>query len=99
MEGKEAGAVMIVENLVTGESWDFDEIEREEGVEWDPMRVAGRTSLVLFSMRSINADKIGFTTVLIQDDISLMVENELGEYVLRGGSICTAGTACVFGSM
>ncbi|GAA5921925.1 hypothetical protein JCM1841_004997 [Sporobolomyces salmonicolor] len=39
--GPEGGAVVAVDNLVTGERFDFAEIEATEGPEWNPMRVAG----------------------------------------------------------
>ncbi|GAA5848877.1 hypothetical protein JCM8547_006375 [Rhodosporidiobolus lusitaniae] len=39
--GKEGGAVVAVENKVTGEKWDFMKIEEREGREWNPMAVAG----------------------------------------------------------
>ncbi|GAA5872301.1 hypothetical protein JCM1840_004120 [Sporobolomyces johnsonii] len=39
--GPEGGAVVAVENLLTGEKFDFAEIEAKEGPEWNPMRVAG----------------------------------------------------------
>ena len=40
--GKEAGAIRVIHNHVTGEVWDLEVVERAEGPEWDPMRVAGR---------------------------------------------------------
>ncbi|GAA6008821.1 heme-dependent oxidative N-demethylase family protein [Rhodotorula paludigena] len=39
--GVEAGAIKVVKNLVTGETFDFVAIEAAEGPEWNPMRVAG----------------------------------------------------------
>ncbi|GAA5902050.1 hypothetical protein JCM8208_006673 [Rhodotorula glutinis] len=39
--GAGAGAVKVIHNLVTGDVWDLEAIEREEGPEWNPMRVAG----------------------------------------------------------
>ncbi|TNY24390.1 hypothetical protein DMC30DRAFT_413325 [Rhodotorula diobovata] len=39
--GKEAGAIRVIHNHVTGEVWDLEVVERAEGPEWDPMRVAG----------------------------------------------------------
>ncbi|KAI5476635.1 hypothetical protein MNV49_007413 [Pseudohyphozyma bogoriensis] len=39
--GKEGGAVKLVRNLATNEVFDFDEIERVEGKDWNPMKVAG----------------------------------------------------------
>lgn len=45
IKGKRAGAIRKVTNLVTGEVFDFETLERSEGPEWDPMRVAGCESL------------------------------------------------------
>ncbi|BGP17367.1 hypothetical protein JCM10213_003411 [Rhodosporidiobolus nylandii] len=39
--GEEGGAVVAVENCVTGEKFDFAELEAKEGKEWNPMKVAG----------------------------------------------------------
>lgn len=39
--GQEGGAVVSVKNEVTGEFFDFKEIEAREGAEWNPMKVAG----------------------------------------------------------
>ncbi|GAA5922917.1 hypothetical protein JCM3775_006185 [Rhodotorula graminis] len=39
--GAEAGAIKGIRNLVTGDVWDLEAIEREEGPEWNPMRVVG----------------------------------------------------------
>ncbi|GAA5966359.1 hypothetical protein JCM21900_005146 [Sporobolomyces salmonicolor] len=39
--GAEAGAVTSVQNMVTGGTFDFEELEEREGREWNPMRVAG----------------------------------------------------------
>ncbi|GAA6021605.1 hypothetical protein JCM10207_005083, partial [Rhodosporidiobolus poonsookiae] len=39
--GKEDGAVVAVHNLITGERFNFKEIERRMGPEWNPMAVAG----------------------------------------------------------
>ncbi|GAA5919541.1 hypothetical protein JCM6882_002909 [Rhodosporidiobolus microsporus] len=39
--GKESGAIIAVETCITGEKFDFRQIEEEEGPEWNPMRVAG----------------------------------------------------------
>ncbi|GAA6039359.1 hypothetical protein JCM8097_002815 [Rhodosporidiobolus ruineniae] len=39
--GIEGGAIVSVENCVTGERWDFKEIEAKEGKEWDPFKIAG----------------------------------------------------------
>ncbi|KAL1406723.1 hypothetical protein Q8F55_006127 [Vanrija albida] len=41
----EDGAVKVVHNLVTGDVWDFDAIEREEGNDWNPMKVAGQLTV------------------------------------------------------
>lgn len=40
--GDAGGAVRTIRNKVTGEFFDLAEIEREEGPDWNPMRVAGR---------------------------------------------------------
>lgn len=42
--GKEGGAIVAVENCLTGEKFDFKKIEAREGLEWNPMQVAGCTS-------------------------------------------------------
>lgn len=42
--GEEAGAVIGIKNLITGEDWDFVKIEQEEGPDWNPMKIAGRES-------------------------------------------------------
>ncbi|ORY88449.1 hypothetical protein BCR35DRAFT_301583 [Leucosporidium creatinivorum] len=68
--GKEAGAVVGIENSATGERFNWKEERDREGDEWNPMRVAG---------------------LLVPDDLALMLEDENGEYVLRAGSIATAG--------
>lgn len=39
--GEEGGAVIGIKNLITGEDWDFIKIEREEGADWNPMKIAG----------------------------------------------------------
>ncbi|GAA6025433.1 hypothetical protein JCM10207_005402 [Rhodosporidiobolus poonsookiae] len=39
--GKEAGAVIAVENVVTGDKFDFAEIEARDGKDWNPMKYAG----------------------------------------------------------
>ncbi|GAA5914487.1 hypothetical protein JCM6882_003037 [Rhodosporidiobolus microsporus] len=39
--GKEGGAIVAVENCLTGEKFNFAEIEAKEGKDWNPMRVAG----------------------------------------------------------
>ncbi|GAA5827321.1 hypothetical protein JCM11251_003764 [Rhodosporidiobolus azoricus] len=39
--GKEGGAIVAVQNCLTGENFDFKEIEAKEGEDWNPMRVAG----------------------------------------------------------
>ncbi|GAA5922548.1 hypothetical protein JCM1841_006196 [Sporobolomyces salmonicolor] len=39
--GAEAGAITSVQNMVTGETFDFEVLEEREGREWNPMRVAG----------------------------------------------------------
>lgn len=42
--GDAGGAVRTVRNLITGEFWDFDQLDREDPG-WNPMRIAGRESL------------------------------------------------------
>lgn len=42
--GEEGGAVTSIRNLITGELWDFVEIEQRDGPNWNPMRYAGRRS-------------------------------------------------------
>ena len=42
--GDEGGAVTSIRNVITGEFWDFEEIERRDGPDWNPMRYAGRES-------------------------------------------------------
>ncbi|CDK28081.1 unnamed protein product [Kuraishia capsulata CBS 1993] len=54
-----------IDNLVTGESFDFTEPLKE-----DPMLMAAK---------------------MTQDDLAIMIENENGEYVLKGGAIMLAG--------
>lgn len=44
ISGEEAGAIVAIENVVTGEKWDLKEIEARDGPEWDPMAIAGRAS-------------------------------------------------------
>ncbi|SGY27393.1 BQ5605_C129g13357 [Microbotryum silenes-dioicae] len=43
VNGKEAGCVRVIENKITEDVFDFAEIERVEGKEWNPMRVAACT--------------------------------------------------------
>ena len=53
--GREAGRVRKVENLMTGSVFDFEELARTEGPDWEPMRVAGRKwFLKVFLGRLIN---------------------------------------------
>ncbi|GAA6037822.1 hypothetical protein JCM8097_005056 [Rhodosporidiobolus ruineniae] len=40
--GKEGGAIVAIENCVTGQKWDLREIEEKEGPEWNPMAIAGQ---------------------------------------------------------
>lgn len=41
ISGKEAGAVIGVENSVTKEPFDWKEERERDGEEWNPMRIAG----------------------------------------------------------
>lgn len=43
--GDEGGAVTSIHNRITDERWDFVEIEKRDGPNWNPMYYAGRESL------------------------------------------------------
>lgn len=93
--GLQAGAVKVIHNLVTGDVWDLEAIEREEGPDWNPMRVAGRESPAEYTVRQgAVADPLPAALAdLLQDDLAVMVEDENGEYRFQAGSICTAGAS------
>ncbi|SCV70970.1 BQ2448_3732 [Microbotryum intermedium] len=40
LSGKEAGCIAVIENKLTGDVFDFAEIEKLEGKDWNPMKVA-----------------------------------------------------------
>lgn len=39
--GQEAGAVAEIENLLTGDVFNFEDLRRREGLAWNPMKYAG----------------------------------------------------------
>jgi hypothetical protein len=90
--GQQAGAVIGVENSATKERFEWKEECEREGEEWNPMRVAGCRSRGSAEQRVEGAEADALSSaVLVPDDLALMVEDENGEYLLRGGSIATAG--------
>lgn len=89
--GVEAGAIKVVKNLVTGETFDFAAIEAAEGPEWNPMRVAGGAHDCPSAALPVILIEVA-SAALLQDDLALMVEDEeTGQYRFQAGSICTAG--------
>lgn len=40
--GKEAGAIVEIHNGLTGDTFNFEELRKIEGAEWNPMKYAGR---------------------------------------------------------
>lgn len=50
--GEEAGAVIAVSNLITGETYNFPEIAAREGADWNPMHIAGCAWLTTSSSRA-----------------------------------------------
>lgn len=88
--GKEAGAIIEIENRLTGDSFNFEELRKSEGPAWNPMKYAGR-ALILVSLTEEWTDGLYCCAVLQQDDLAVMVEDENGEYRFQAGSICTAG--------
>lgn len=40
--GKETGAVIEIENRLTGDTFNFEELRKSEGSAWNPMKYAGR---------------------------------------------------------
>jgi hypothetical protein len=91
ISGREAGAIVAVENVVTGEKWDFAEIEARNGAEWNPMAVAGCACPIALSCD--DDSDVASLPVLLQDDLAVMVEREDGHYVFQAGSFCTAGSS------
>ncbi|KDE09162.1 hypothetical protein MVLG_00875 [Microbotryum lychnidis-dioicae p1A1 Lamole] len=57
LSGKEAGCVRVIENKITEDVFDFAEIERVEGKEWNPMRVAASQVSIERFFQKLNCGK------------------------------------------